>query len=110
MAIHAVSFGLALLVSACAPVPAPVTASQPQPPADPVLAFVSGATVGQSGVVNDPAGGGSETVVVNTEYNAASGEICKTYGTTGSTGQVRHLACGIGAGWHNVPPLTISSN
>ena len=109
-AVFLASLGLVAMVSACAPVPQPVANSQVQISGDPVLAFVSSGSVGQTGVVNDPAAEGNEVIVIETQYNAASGEICRTYAATSSNGQSQHLACSDGAAWHTVAPLVISSN
>lgn len=101
---------LAISLAACEPAPQAATAPQAQAPLDPILAFVSTGRIGQSGVVNDPAQGGNVVVVIDTQYNAASGNICRTYATTSSGAQSQHLACGAGADWQVVPPLITSSN
>ena len=103
---------LVFSVAACVP-PQPAataTAPQAQAPADPVLAYVSSGPLGRTGVVNDPSEGGNVVVVIDSQYNAASGEICRTYATTSSNLQSQHLACGNGADWQVVPPLVTSSN
>ncbi len=102
---------LVLSVAACEPQPAATApAAQAQIPSDPLLAFVSSGRIGQSGVVVEPALGGSVAVVIDSQYNAASGDVCRTYSTTSSTLQSQHLACGSGADWQVVPPLVTSSN
>ena len=95
-------------VAACEPAPPPATQQQVQAP-DPVLQFVSTGRLGQSGVVTLTQGG-TEIVVIDTQYNSAAGDICRTYAVTTSSVQSQHLACGAGADWREVTPLVTSSN
>ncbi len=83
---------------------------QPQAPADPVLSYVSSGPIGRTAVVNEPSLGGNVIVVIDTQYNAASGQTCRTYAVTSSSLQTQHLACGTGADWQVVPALISSSN
>jgi len=101
---------LVISVAACAAPPPVATAPQVMGPTDPVLAYVASGPIGRTAVVNEPAQGGNVVVVINTQYNAASGEICRTYSTTTSGAQSQYLACGNGADWQVVPPLITSSN
>lgn len=110
VAIRSTPFWLIVLVSACATIPPPASSSQASAPTDPVLAFVSSGGIGQTAAVNDPAEGGPVSVDIETQYNSASGQICRTYAVANSTGQVQQLACDDGANWRVVPPLINSSN
>jgi hypothetical protein len=101
-----------LLISAagCVPPPPPAAAVQPQLPPDPVLAYVASGPIGRTAVVDEPALGGNVIVVIDTQYNAASGQICRTYAVTSNGGQVQHLACGNGDDWQIAAPLITSNN
>jgi hypothetical protein len=106
---------LALSIAACEPAQlattlTPATPPQPRTPADPVLAYVATAQIGQSAVVDDPAQGGNLIVVIDTQYNSAAGQVCRSYATTSSSLQSQHLACANGTEWQMVPPLILSSN
>jgi hypothetical protein len=93
-----------MLLSACTP--PPVTTATPVAPADPVLAFLAQAHPGQAAVIQSATYGGPVSVTINREYNAASGDICKSYSLVrpnGTAGQ--QLACGDGSNWSYVPPL-----
>jgi hypothetical protein len=117
-AIRSAAVLLAFSIAACEPAPPvePLSHAQAgqvqtaQVPADPVLAYVSMCPIGKTAVIDDPAQGGNEIVVINTQYNAASGDICRTYATTSSSMQSRHLACSDGAAWQEISPLVTSSN
>jgi hypothetical protein len=98
------------LISGCAPIPAPVATSQPAIPGDPVLAFVSSGGIGQTASVNDPADGGIVNVDIETQYNSAAGQICRTFTLANSIEHVQRLACDDGATWRVVPPLINASN
>lgn len=110
VAIRSAPLWFIVFVSACAPVPAHVTAPQARFPADPVLAFVSGGRIGQTASVIELSGAGIVSVVIETQYNSAGGQVCRTYATANATGQVQQLACGDGANWRVVPRLINSSN
>jgi hypothetical protein len=83
-----------------------VTAAAPAAPADSVLAFLAQAHPGQAAVIQSATYGGPVSVTINREYNAASGNICKSYSLVrpnGTAGQ--QLACGNGGNWFYAPPL-----
>ena len=101
--------GLVLFsLAACESAPPAIIQPQAQAP-DTVAQFVSTGRLGQSGVVSVP-GGGTEIVVIDTQYNSAAGDVCRTYAVTTSSVQSQHLACGTGADWQEVSPLLTSSN
>lgn len=100
------SQGLVLALTACT-LPAPVASnSQAVTPADPVLAYVATAPLGQPGDVTAPAYGGTVTVDVQSQYFAASGSTCRTYEVSAPGGGPRDaLACKDGSTWQNIAPL-----
>lgn len=90
--------------------PQAATPQSMQAPSDPVLSYVSMGPIGKTAVVNDPAAGGDVVIVINTQYNAASGGVCRTYAVTSASIQSQHLACSDGADWQEIAPLVTSSN
>jgi len=90
--------------------PQAATPQSAQVPSDPVLAYVSMGPIGKTAVISDPAEGGDVVVVINTQYNAASGNICRTYAVTSASIQSQHLACSDGADWQEIAPLVASNN
>jgi len=93
-----------MLLSACTP--PPVTTATPVAPADPVLAFLAQAHPGQAVVIQSATYGGPVSVTINREYNAASGDICKSYSLVRPNGgSSQQLACGDGSNWFYAPPL-----
>ena len=93
-----------MLLSACTP--PPVTTATPVAPADPVLAFLAQAHPGQAVVIQSATYGGPVSVTIDREYNAASGDICKSYSLVRPNGgSSQQLACGDGSNWFYAPPL-----
>jgi hypothetical protein len=94
---------ISVALAACQPVAKqPRTVSTPAP-VDPVLAFVTSAQAGQSGVVADPQLGEVRVTFIE-EYPAASGEICRRYSVQTAQRQSKAgAACYNGASWELAP-------
>ena len=95
---------IAVALGACQPVAKPPARAVSAPaPADPVLAFVTSAQPGQSGVVADSRLGQVQVTFLE-EYPAASGEICRRYSVLTAQGQSKAgAACYNGVSWELAP-------
>src|SRR5262245_34426971 len=96
---------IAAALAACQPAakPQPQPVSAPAAPTDPVLAFVTSAQAGQSGMVTDPRLGPVQVTFIE-EYPAASGEICRRYAVLTAQGRSRAgAACYNGVSWELAP-------
>jgi hypothetical protein len=74
-------------------------------PDNPVLAFVTSAQAGQSGMVTDPQLGQLQVTFIE-EYPAASGEVCRRYSVETAQGESKvGAACYNGVSWELAPLL-----
>jgi hypothetical protein len=83
----------------------PLNAVRGPGPDNPVLAFVTSAQAGQSGMVTDPQSGPLQVTFIE-EYPAASGEICRRYSVETAQGESKvGAACYNGVAWELAPLL-----
>jgi hypothetical protein len=98
------------ILSACVAGNQTVAVSQQIVPADPVLAFAASGSVGQTEAVAQRSGGLPVDVTIDSQYNSAAGELCRTYTITSSGGPSQQVACTDGTNWRTIPPLLNSNH